>query len=385
MTWLQALLTNSTVYGVDLLRSLFFIVLALSGVGFLIGFHELGHFIFCKLFRVKTPSFSIGFGPRIVEKKIGDTVFALSAIPLGGYVEIAGAAEVGQGDQTEAYRNDEYSFAQKPYYQKMLIMAGGILFNLIFAYVILTILFMLGIPKTTLLYPKNATTTIISVAPESAAAQAGLNPGDTITSINGQPVINNYSRLIEEITSHPNQKVLLEIERNGQKQTIEPTLGTRIDCNKTVGSLGIEKFDYKDYPARPFAEAVRESIDTTNYFIKNTVFAFKAMFVKRSTAGLGGPLMVISQTIKGAKTGLKIFLIFLAFISINLAVLNLLPLPILDGGQALFYTIEAIIRRPLSENLRLYIHYACWAGLLLLLVYLTIKDTIEIASCWFGK
>ena len=110
-------------------HKIFIVFLGLLGLGFLIGLHELGHFLFCKLFRVSTPSFSIGFGPRIFSKKIGETTFSLSAIPVGGYVEIAGMAEVAQGEQKEASRKDEYSFASKPYYQKVLIMSGGILFN----------------------------------------------------------------------------------------------------------------------------------------------------------------------------------------------------------------------------------------------------------------
>ena len=93
---------------------------------------------------------------------------------------------------------------------------------------------------------------------------------------------------------------------------------------------------------------------------------------------IGGPLMVISQTIKGAEKGFKVFLLLLAFISINLAVLNIIPLPIVDGGQALFYTIEAIIRRPLPEQIKIYVHYACWIGVLALTVFLSIKDVMRL-------
>ena len=101
-----------------LLHHLSLIIVGIAGIGFLIGFHELGHFVFCKLFRIRTPSFSIGMGPRIIKKKIGETEFALSLLPLGGYVEIAGAAEMGQGDQKDAQSTDAHSFSSKPYYQK---------------------------------------------------------------------------------------------------------------------------------------------------------------------------------------------------------------------------------------------------------------------------
>ena len=132
----------------QIFQQLFFILLGILGMGFLIGFHELGHFLFAKLFKIRIPSFSLGFGPRLLTKKIGETEFCLSAIPFGGYVEIAGAAEVGQGDQKEAFATDEGSFAAKPFYQKLCVMLGGIVFNLAFAYFTMTLLFMTGIPKT---------------------------------------------------------------------------------------------------------------------------------------------------------------------------------------------------------------------------------------------
>ena len=116
------------------------IILALFGLGFVIAFHELGHLLTAKLFNVLAPSFSIGFGPRIFQKKFGETTYALSAIPLGGYVELAGSAEMGQGEQTHAHDTSDRSFAAIPYWQKLLIMLGGIGFNIFFAYIAFSIL-----------------------------------------------------------------------------------------------------------------------------------------------------------------------------------------------------------------------------------------------------
>jgi regulator of sigma E protease len=109
-----------------------------------------------------------------------------------------------------------------------------------------------------------------------------------------------------------------------------------------------------------------------------TFSAFKHIFSKQDTSQMAGPLMIISATAKGAEQGVKIFFIFLAIISINLAILNLIPLPILDGGQILFYTIEAIIRRPLPETVKYYIHLASWIGILILMLYLSLKDITRI-------
>lgn len=356
----------------SMLQSLSFIVIGIMGIGFLIGFHELGHFIFCKIFHIRTPSFSIGMGPRIFKKKIGETEFALSLLPLGGYVEIAGAAEVGQGDQKDAYSTDAHSFSSKPYYQKMLVMAGGILFNLFFAYAALSFLYFVGMPKT-LLYPLHASNQISSVEPETPAAHSNLKPSDKILEIDNHS-IRDASDAISLIHTMPNKTVHMLIERNGKQEDVTTTLGSREINKKELGFLGVEF----SIPKFGLIDSVKNGIQATNFLISHVVGAFKKLFTGRELENLGGPLMVISQTIKGAEKGFKIFLLLLAFISVNLAILNIIPLPIMDGGQALFYTIEAILRKPLNEKIREYIHMATWALLLILVVYLSIKDVITI-------
>ncbi len=355
-----------------LFKNLFFIIVGLIGINFLIAFHELGHFLFCKLFNIKTPSFSIGFGPRLLQKKIGDTIFAFSAIPLGGYVEIAGAQEVGQGEQQEAQYTGKRSFAVKPYYQKLLVLLGGIIFNLLFAYVALVVLFSLGIPKTPLLYPYNALPIVDQIVKDSPAEKAGLTAGDTIIRINQRPINQNVASLLQEVRTRPNEHITLTIERSGQQQIIPATLATQ-PTDQATGFLGII-FEQQSLAATPFLTSLRHAWATTNYLIAQTFKAFTGIFTKRSINNLGGPLMVISQTIKGAEQGFKIFLLLLAFISINLAVLNLIPLPILDGGQVLFYTLEALAGRPLPDSIKIAIHYACWIGILALMFYLSYRD-----------
>lgn len=355
-----------------LFQSLVFIIVGMFGIGFLIGFHELGHFIMCKLFKVRTPSFSIGMGPRLIRKKIGETEFVLSAIPLGGYVEIAGEAEVGQGDQHEAQRADKFSFATKPYYQKMLIIAGGILFNIMFSYIILSALYYTGMPKSPLLYPGKASTIISFVEPQSPAQQANLNVDDKIIAIDGIPA-STAENLIKQIQASPNKSTRFLIERSGQEQEIVVVVGEKTVQNKSMGYIGIDLL----IPRYPLFTSIKYGIESTHSLIGQIGSAFKNIFVKRSIENLGGPLMVISQTIKGAEKGLKIFLLLLAFISVNLAVLNIIPLPIMDGGQALFSTIEALIRRPLPDKVKMYIHYACWIGILILAVLLSIQDILR--------
>ena len=354
--------------------------IALLGIGFLIGFHELGHFLFCKLFGIRTPEFSIGFGPQLFSKTWRGTKFKISAIPLGGFVEIAGAAEMGQGEQKHALSQESDSFATKPYYQKFLVMMGGISFNLLFAYFACVLLAFMGMPKTPLLYPSNAKTTISKVEPESVAQKAGLQVGDSIRFIDNIPVHKKPMDFIKTIQSLPNKTVPILFKRNGEMQEVMVTVGTRTIGGTTVGSLGIAALDMKEMPGQPFFAAIGRGIHMANTWIVQTVQGFLSIFKQRSVQGMGGPVALISMLSQGAASNFKIFLILLVIISINLAILNLIPLPILDGGQLLFYTIEAIIRRPLPIKVREYIHIASWILIMLLIIYLSIKDIGRIAS-----
>lgn len=367
----------------DLARNVFFIFTGILGIGFLIGFHELGHFLFCKLFNISTPSFSIGMGPQLIKKKIGETTFSLSALPLGGYVEIAGMAEVGQGDQKEAGRRDNQSFAAKPYYQKLLVLSGGIIFNLLFAYAAFIFLFMTGIPKTPMLFKDEIKPIIGAISAGSAAEKYNLKVNDKILSINNKPM-SNILEFGKELKNYPNQKINLLIERDGKQMDLEVVPGSKTENNKEVGFLGIgyDMGPVSELAPQSYFESFKSGIAATNLCIYLTFDAFRSMFKQRSIEGVGGPLLVISETIKGIQKGGKIFLILLAFISVNLAILNLIPVPIMDGGQILFTTIEAIIRRSIPDNIKLVIHYICWIGILLLAAYLSFTD---IKKIFFGK
>lgn len=359
-------------------QTLFYYFLGIAGICFLIGFHELGHFLMCKLFSVKTPSFSIGFGPRLFSKKIGDTEFSFSAIPLGGYVEIAGAEEVGQGEQKEAQRNDAYSFRNKPYYQKMLILGGGILFNLAFSYAVLVGLLTVGIPKSTLFCSSTATTTIENVRPEGAAHNL-LFAGDHITAINGIPVENKPFEVPAVLAKDVERKtVIVNIIRSNEALTIEVPLPAADSGKRRI--LGVQ-WTTKNLPAVSLPQAFVQAFSLVSDLIKQTFGIFGSMFKRKSIEGLGGPIRIIQDTMESAKYGWLMYFIALALISINLAVLNMIPLPILDGGQALFYTVEAIIRRPLPSNIRIGIHIACWVLMLALFVYLSISDLWSIITC----
>lgn len=352
-----------------LLSKPLFFAAGIFGISFLITLHEIGHFLFCKLFNVSVPSFGLGFGPVLWEKKIGETNFIISAIPLGGYVEIAGSAEVGQGEQKEAYREDARSLVNKPYWQKMCIMFAGVFLNFVFAYVAIIAVLALGAPGTPML-PETLTNRIEKVDTNSPADKAGIKKDDHIVALNNAPFdLKNPQLFFDQLKTLAGQTTSITISHEGVVEersiTFEP--------NKTVGMLGVI-FATQPLAPRSLVQAIKEGVELTNKYILNTILFIKQLFTRRSLEGTGGPVGIIAATTASAQQGFKVYLLLLAVISINLAVLNLLPLPILDGGQALFYTIEAIIGRRLPDRIKFGIHIACWALFLLLTVYLTYYD-----------
>lgn len=351
-------------------KSLLFAAAGVFGVGFVIAFHELGHFLASKMFGIRVQSFSIGFGPRLISKQLGSTEFSLSAIPLGGYVDMS---------SPEGKENDAHSFSARPYYQKLCVMLGGITFNILLAYCIFTLLFMVGMPETRMLYPTNSTPTIIAIEKESAADKGGLQIGDTIIAIDGQAVENSTKKFMDIIRPMAGKSSTLTIERNGQHQDIALSIGSQKCLGETIGVLGVN-FTMTALAGKSFFESIKEGFNTANKHIFDTFNAFKYLISSCDTTNLAGPVMIFSATMKGAAAGIQIFLMFLAIISINLAILNLIPLPILDGGQVLFYTIEALIGRSIPDRIREYIFIGTWIGFMLLTVYLVGQDIMRIAG-----
>lgn len=167
----------------------------------------------------------------------------------------------------------------------------------------------------------------------------------------------------------------MTIERDEKTEVITAHIGSKKVKGKQVGSLGVH-FGFEATPPVPFFQALRQGFAISWSIIKNTAFGFSRAFSQRSTDGLAGPLMMISLSVKTAGHSNALFFLFLAFVSISLAVLNLIPLPILDGGQAVTYSVEALLRRPIRDKTLEYIHYTCWLLMLTLFLYLTFKDAL---------
>lgn len=374
----------------SLIKAIPLFAIGAVGVGLVIAWHEFGHFLLAKLFNMKTPSFSIGFGPKLISRKFGETEFSLSAIPWGGYVEFAQAPDpsihpASPDTQGERGRRHSDYLEHKPYWQKMLVIGGGILFNLIFAYVVFIALYAVGVPASPLFYPENAKPVITAIQADGPAAKAGMANGDRIIAVDGKPV---GDRMTEHYADLINAKASQEVEitygRGQETKTAKVVLGSKKVGGKEMGVLGVTAFEMDALPGKPFGESIKLGFTRVNNLVCQLVSVFYWMFSERTTEGMGGPIMIFSQTIKSAERGVEIFFAFLALISVNLAIVNLIPLPILDGGQAAITTIEAIIRRPLHIRVREIMAIGTWLLFILLTLYLSFKD-IKFLGGWHGS
>jgi len=353
----------------------FLIASGLIGLGALIAFHELGHFLMCKLFNISTPSFSIGFGPRIITKKIGETEFSLSLIPLGGYVEIAGNAEMGQGEQKMASATDKTSFASKTFCQKILVMLGGILFNIIFAYAAFTIVLFVGIKNPPPLFG----TKLTSAVEVKAATPIALQSGDQIVSIDDFQS-DNPDELISTIAKSPDKAVLLNIIREGVPVQLEATISSKKAGDTSVGYLTGVSFVRENVEPHSFWAALKTGISLTHQIMSLTIDFFLTLPARIGkniwavTDQIAGPIKLIAMVGSSASDGYISFLILLAIISINLAVFNLVPLPIVDGGQILTCVIEDVTGRQLPLRIKEIIFIATWVFIIALIVLVSFGD-----------
>lgn len=350
------------------------IVSAIVVLGVLIFVHELGHFLFAKYFGVGVETFSLGFGPKIFAKTVGETEYRISAFPLGGYVKMVGENKDDELPAEDVHR----SFMAKAPLQRMVIVAAGPCFNLIFAYLIFVVVCMIGIPTST--------TKIGEVMKDKPAARAGLREGDRVKSINGKPVSrwNDLAQLISESGGKP---LALTVERDGKTFVVQVTPEMRTAKNllgDMVTSPVIGVMVSKEVVTErvgPLDAIVKGSEHTWNV-TKLTVVAVGKIFTGSiSVDNIGGPIMIAKTAGEQAETGLVYFLSFMALLSINLGLLNLLPVPILDGGHLVFYLWELIVGKPINLKTR---EVAQQIGLALLLGLMVLAFYNDIARYLVG-
>lgn len=343
---------------------------ALVGLGLLIVIHEFGHFLFAKLSGVGVLTFSVGFGPKIWTKKMGETEYALSAFPLGGYVKM-----VGEDPGEEVQPADiERSFAHKRLLQRIAIVAAGPGFNLLLAVVLLAIVFLFyGVPVLS--------NQVGGVEPGSPAELAGIQKGDVIAALNGRAV-SGWEELSKGIKQSEGKPLIVQVRREAKDMTltVQPTKKEsrniygekRDEWMIGIGShISFEK-------GRPGLALIKGFQQTYDYAKLTLVMLYKMLKGEVSPRNLGGPILIAQMAGQQAQEGLGNFLPFVAILSINLGVLNLLPIPILDGGHLLFFIVEAVIGRPLTLRHREMAQQVGLFLLMLLMIYAFYNDIARI-------
>jgi regulator of sigma E protease len=368
------------------------IILAILILGLMILFHEFGHFIFCKIFGVRVLRFSIGFGPAIFKRKIGDTEFRLSLIPLGGYVtplekekleviieervqEITRTMNISESlakqiaweeirKEFGISQNSEKLFLEsKPYYQKFLIVLAGPLFNIILAIFFMYFLLVAGY--------ENLGNKLGKILENSPAEKSGLQPGDIVLEVN-KNAVKTWQDIRREIALSEG-KVKLKVQRGEQILyfEIEPKIS---DGRRIIGILPDEnnKILIRYSPI----SAVPKSVENTVRTILDMFYAIKLIFTKEGIESIGGPITIAKVTSDAAKESLQSLLSVSFLISLNLAILNLLPIPVLDGGHILIFTIEALMGRRLNYKTKFAIT-VFGLFLILILAFIGISNDIK--------
>jgi len=342
-------------------------ILASIGVlSLLIITHELGHFVTAKVSGVKVEEFGLGYPPRLLSVRRGETRYSLNAIPLGGFVKMAG----------EEDPQVERSLASKGIGTRLLVLSAGSIMNALLPLLLFSIVFMLPHPVVT------EQVVVVEVAENSPAAKAGIKAGDSIISINDKSV-NNISDLSRYIQLNLGSEITVLVEHSDLSQE-EVRLIPRWQPPEGEGAIGvgIESVERViESKSEPFWKAipmgVRHTIETLGLF-KNAILS---LFIGTASVELGGPVAIIQMTGEVAKSGISPLLEWTAFISLNLALLNILPLPALDGGRIVFVLLEWVRRgkriSPKKEGLVHLIGFIMLIGLILAITY---QDIMRIIS-----
>jgi regulator of sigma E protease len=341
--------------------------------------HELGHYLIARRNGVKIEVFSIGFGPELFGwwDRSG-TRWKFSAVPLGGYVKMFGDSDAssslpnsGLDDMTEAER--AVSFPCKTLGPRAAIVAGGPLANFVFAIVVLAVLFMTyGQPFT----PAQ----VGAVLPGSAAEAAGLQPGDLIVGIDGSAV-ERFEDVQQQVRLNPSVPMTLAVRRDGNLITLRvtPTLTEETDRlgHHQIGKLGIQGAGAQFVRRNPASAVVRAVGETWNLSAATLDAIWQMVIGKRATDELGGPWRIAQLSGAVIQLGIGPLLNFMAILSINLGLINLFPVPVLDGGHLLFYAAEAIRGKPLGQRAQEYGFRLGLALVLTLMVFATWNDIVR--------
>ena len=366
---------------------IFIIVLSL-----LVFVHEWGHFVMARKFGVKAEEFGFGFPPRALgiyrnknnkwkivrgSKKVEDaldTVYSVNWIPLGGFVKIKGE----DGDSGK----DEDSFTHKKIWKRVIILSAGVSMNIVLAMVLISIGLMLGLPHAAggdfgdRAKVSDESITITYVAPKTPALESGIKMGDVLLSIDNQK-FTSIEEVAEFTETKEGEKLNYEIKRGKEVLSLEVTPENIGGEEKNIGiGIGISKTVKVSYP---WYLAIWEGIKQTFFLLGAIILAFfgliKGLIMGQGVGGeIGGPVKIAELTGQFADLGIAQLLQFTALISVNLAVINFLPIPALDGGRIVFLIIEKIKGSPVKKEIEAVFHNVAFILLIVLIVVVTFND-----------
>lgn len=328
--------------------------------------HEAGHFLLAKWRGVRVDEFGIGFPPRLLSFKKGETRYSFNLFPLGGFVKIFGE----NGDEGE---DDPRSFVSKSLGVRSLIVAGGVLANLLVAWLIFSLLAGIGTPQ--IADGQNGEITIVAVAEDSPAKNAGLRSGDRLRGFESVEAVQKF------IDERKGTQIILDIERGREFVTVMAV--PRLNPPEGEGALGIAMVEIARV-AVPWWQAPWEGLKTTGEVFFGTIVALARMAwgllsgIPGSAGEVAGPVGIASIVSEVAQFGLLPFFQLMAVLSVNLAVINLLPIPALDGGRLLFFAIEGVRRKPVSPRVSHLVHTIGFAFLIALMLVITYRDIVRL-------
>lgn len=344
-------------------------------LGVLIFVHEMGHFLAAKLFHIRVDRFSLGYPPRLIGKKVGDTDYCVGAIPMGGYVKIAGMVDESLDKKQLSSEPKPWEYRSKPWLQRVLVVLSGPVMNILLGFFI----FMAG----TLIYGiANQTEEPIvgEVVEAMPADQAGVLPGDRIFSIDGV-IIQQWQEMQEIIRRSPEQPLTVQINRHDSLFMIQivPVKSVIEELGETreIGQIGLyPQFEMKRVGLIGAIVIGGESVYDLSKLV--LVSIYRLIIREESMDSLAGPILISKMAGESARLGFGVLVGFMAILSVNLGILNLLPIPVLDGGHLMFLGIEGLIGKQIPLKTKLIIQQVGMFLILGLMVFVIYQDILRV-------
>lgn len=370
------------------------IIIFIIVLGLLVFVHELGHFWAARKFGIRADEFGFGFPPRLAgyykttagkwrlvwgNREVDDaqdTVYSLNWLPLGGFVKIKGE----QGDSKDA----PDSFSSKPIWQRIVVLAAGVTMNILTAAVLLSVAFWVGLPQLVESIPAGARVSdrmiqVVEVLPDTPAAEAGITPGDAIVSIDGLTFA-TYQEIQEYTSTHAGEPLTYVLRRGNDTATVTAVPAAIEGTDRAGIGIAIAETAMVRYPwYRAIIEGVVRTVELLVFIVVAFVGILKSLVTGAGTGvDVAGPVGIATMTGEVARLGFAYLLQFTALLSLNLAIVNILPFPALDGGRIVFLTIEKLRGAPVPEKYEALVHQAGFILLILLVLLVTYRDIAQL-------